>query len=627
MIANYYHSDVALTFKYNSFIPVKDKIKNLHRYDISKQILKEIKQLMQSAPGAPPMAGKWHVKIQNNCNGNYPLKLSKRRGLGESNLQEIHHSQEKFKKFSKLSLRTDEFFLFEYTEKNPLILSNVGMASRLSKYYYAMKIIKKICEEQSDDADDRDQVVSFNSYIREKFGDHGEDVVLKDSEFLPLEGQLVGKTHEGVVILENNLYKVPVFKQKTRKNDFVLVKTVEAGETKYYLRRIKASYVAGQIQPKAEVFCPYSRQFNTFMKKFLKFCINKSFKETKEVHVNNLKEIFKVMNDHTLKKTIKLLGGEQTTSDNKLYTLNEQLRRENRTNEYGDETEAQITPEELCLYERMYQTFYDLNDFGIHKLKSSDKISVIKTKFYRNHLDSPYECAIARRIIQELMLSSWNLSQSFLSAFQTQGRMHLTGYGDPTNGHGGINFIKLPLKISRHESALLRKKKKGKPSQKVTGTGADLRKLSMKFLHEKLGQYGFTENTLAGLDRWDKIEILRDIANTHSDLQAELRQFKRETRMTTQMQKEKYQSDINKLLMKQISNLTTQNWSDIPSDNDFSTVEDMKEIIQAEEQEITHYRGLKSEDEDGNVDKSGQPGGSETSSEEESEGCEPIQFG
>ena len=79
-------------------------------------------------------------------------------GIGDINTQEIHHSQEIFKKFSKLSLKTDDFTLFEYIEKNPLMLSNIGMASRLTKYYYPVRIIKKIVDEQGLDNESRDQV-------------------------------------------------------------------------------------------------------------------------------------------------------------------------------------------------------------------------------------------------------------------------------------------------------------------------------------------------------------------------------------------------------------------------------------------------------------------------------------
>ena len=593
-IINYHHSEVANSFQFNIFEMAKDKIKNLHRFDIGKVIMGDIVNNRNA---------KWKVKVLNNCDSNYPLKKQlnrKRRGITDINTQEIHHSQEIFKKFQKLSLRSDDFFLFEYIEKSPLILSNVGMASRLIKYFYPIKIMKKIVEEQGLDGEERDVVGQFRNYLKDKLGEHGEECPLDENDQLPTLGQLVGNKYGGVTILENNLSRVPVFKQKAKKNDFILVRVVEKGETKYFLRKIRTVYVAGQIQPKSEVFCPYSRQFRSFLKKLLKFCINKRFEETRSVHLRDLKNIFPTMNDFNLRKNIKMLGGEQDALDNKFYLFNQQLFSESKANDYADEIETSITPEELCLYERMYQTFYDLTDFGIRKLKSSDKISVIKTKFYRNNLDSPEKCAIARRIIQELMLTSWNLSQSFISAIQTQGRMYLTGYGDPTNGHGGMNFIKLPLKISRYESQLFRKAKKGKTNQMVTGTGADLRRLPMVFVHDTLKKFGYTEDTLASLERWDKIELLREISNKQQgdNSSEDLKKFQREIRMTTKMQKEKYQSDINDLLMNMIQHLSVQNWDEIDSDDEMDTTEKMSELIKAEEKEINKYRNLNSEEED-----------------------------
>ena len=92
---------------------------------------------------------------------------------------------------------------------------------------------------------------------------------------------------------------------------------------------------------------------------------------------------------------------------------------ENKANDLADEIETSLTPEELCLYERMYQSHYRLlYEFGIKTLKSSDKISVIKTKFYRQNINNPRKCAIARRIIEELYLSAWNLSNCFFDAVQ-----------------------------------------------------------------------------------------------------------------------------------------------------------------------------------------------------------------
>lgn len=590
-IINYHHSEVANSFQFNIFKMTKDRIENLHRFDIGRSIMSDIFQDKNA---------KWQVKVLNNSDANYPLKkqLNRRRqAMGDINTQEIHHSQEIFKKFNKLSLRNDDFVLFEYIEKNPLMLSNVGMASRLTKYYYHHRIIKKIVEEVG--FEEMEIVKQFRTFLRDKLGEQGEEAPLDDNEQLPLLGQLNSK-HEGLVILENNLYRVPVFKQRARKNDFILVKVVEKNEVKYFLRRIKTVYTAGQIQPKSEVYCPYSRQFRFFLKKLLKFCINRSFATYNSVKLKDLQDIFLTMNDHNLRKNIKMLGGEQDPNDNKFYVFNSQLLQENKSNDYADEIEATISPEDLCLYERMYQTYYNLCDFGIQKLKSSDKISVIKTKFYRNNLDRPDKCAVARRIIQELMLTSWNLSQSFLSAIQTQGRMYLKGYGDPTNGHGGMNFIKLPLKISRYESQLFRKAKKGKPNQMVTGTDADLRRLPMVFVHETLKKFGYTEDTLATLERWDKIELLREISNNQpaDERMKDLDKFRREIRMTTKMQKEKYQSDINEMLMTLIQHLTVQSFDDIESDDEMDLEEDMGELIKAEEKEIAKYRNLNSDEDE-----------------------------
>ena len=60
-------------------------------------------------------------------------------------------------------------------------------------------------------------------------------------------------------MVENNMMRMPVFPQTPKKTDFILVRTIYNGKIKYFLRKIKTIYTTGQIQPKVEVFCPYSR--------------------------------------------------------------------------------------------------------------------------------------------------------------------------------------------------------------------------------------------------------------------------------------------------------------------------------------------------------------------------------
>ena len=95
--------------------------------------------------------------------------------------------------------------------------------------------------------------------------------------------------------------------------------------------------------------------------------------------------------------------------------------------------------------------------------------------------------------------------------------MMLEGIGDPSNGHGGYSYLKLPLKIS---SDSLNKAKINRmflnPAiqnpKAVTGTEADLRKLSKENIQEKLHDLGYTKDTLdkLHLSRWQMVALLRD---------------------------------------------------------------------------------------------------------------------
>jgi transcription initiation factor TFIID subunit 1 len=166
---------------------------------------------------------------------------------------------------------------------------------------------------------------------------------------------------------------------------------------------------------------------------------------------------------------------------------------------------------------------------------------------------------VAKRIIEEIQLTAWNLSQNFLYCKNQQARMYLTGIGDPMRGLGGVNYIKYPQKLSKYETFLQNKNKRNRSEEIVTGTNSDLRKLPMKEVHAKLKRHGYTEENLSKLERWDKIEILRDLANKQSQsllYDDDLKKYSRNLRMTTDKQKEQYQKDINELFMRTIDTLS-----------------------------------------------------------------------
>ena len=118
----------------------------------------------------------------------------------------------------------------------------------------------------------------------------------------------------------------------------------------------------------------------------------------------------------------------------------------------------------------------------------------------------------------------------------------------------------------------------------VTGTDADLRKLSMNHVRKILLNHGYNSEHLSKLARWEKIDLLREISNAKSKFSEDigenenntnnLSKYARKLRVTTKMQKEKYQRDINKLFGKLIECLSVINESEIKSDNEFEIEDD-----------------------------------------------------
>ena len=95
----------------------------------------------------------------------------------------------------------------------------------------------------------------------------------------------------------------------------------------------------------------------------------------------------------------------------------------------------------------------------------------------------------------------------------------IRGVGDPSNGHGGYSFLKMPLKMS-HDSPMdcIKMRQDINPAiqnpKSVTGTTADLRKLKKDDTKEKLiKEMGVDPKSIEGAARWEIIGMLRENAS------------------------------------------------------------------------------------------------------------------
>lgn len=434
-----------------------------------------------------------------------------------------------FKNLKSLSLRKNAFAIFEYIEKRPHLLGNYGMASKLKRYY---KGPSAGCE--------------FPSYV----GDVGLVKFLEGEENIPLIGQL--PEGQGIAVLENNMTRTPVFAHTPRVCDFLLIRKVGKRGKKYYLRPLERLYTSGQQEPRKEVFIPKSRNTNTFLQnRNQAFIFNLLHQRSNKVTMLDLCQVFPSMNESTIRKTLKQMGCEQTRDMS--YWSHPALPSEQQLLE-------KVSPEEVCQYESMRAGQLALQEKGI-TITSIDKLesAVKKVKSELNEDDRKTK-HLANWIEEQLMLTPWNLTNSYISTKQSKGMMKIDGEGDPTSGHCGYSFIKVPMKLP-HGSDKIEIESSTDPSKYqriVTGTDADLRKLSMNDLMKKLMTFGVVRrDKVEGLTRWERVGMLKILSSqaAKEGKQGSITKYARGTRLTTKMMREEYQKTVNETFERMIVKL------------------------------------------------------------------------
>ena len=85
----------------------------------------------------------------------------------------------------------------------------------------------------------------------------------------------------------------------------------------------------------------------------------------------------------------------------------------------------------------------------------------------------------------------------------------LTGVADPTGCGEGFSYVKVPNKPNQQKDELA----KETPTKKtVTGTDADLRRLSLKDAKTLLKKFGVQESEIKKLSRWEVIDVVRTMS-------------------------------------------------------------------------------------------------------------------
>ncbi|KAI6008371.1 TAF1 transcription initiation factor TFIID subunit TAF1 [Pisolithus orientalis] len=215
---------------------------------------------------------------------NIEFRFSKIR-LGES-LEKAGMLVKDCSRTGDLTLKdTSNFVLWEYSEEHPPIIPNFGMGSILVNYY-----------RKKDEKDD---------YMPKL--DLGVPFVLEpqdESPFMKFGYVYPGQTFPA---LYNNLVRAPLFRHKPYLTDFLVVKSTNKGESKYYLREIKNLFVIGQTYPVTEVPGPHSRKITSTIKHRLQIIAFKLLKKSRDerLKISRLMKYFPDQNELQMRQRLK----------------------------------------------------------------------------------------------------------------------------------------------------------------------------------------------------------------------------------------------------------------------------------------------------------------------------------
>lgn len=590
------HAKCSYNFTYNKINLTYNDLGEFHRPNFCKWMMDEKQKRKFSI-----VIGEGCDLANDTKNKHYPCYIvtksylqKKEKKLLNKNIQYMN-AYEIFKDKKKLSLFDGKFCLFEHIDEYPLFVSNFGMASKMRKYLYSPKLFALNMNANNTKLTDV-ELKTFNA-----LGPHGAKTFLQPNQKVPLLGQIDQNEIKGINTIDNNMFRAPVFyekikegsntnncnmpKNKKRYNFLLTMKKGKDGKQCFYIRELEHLYTVAQEEPKIEVYPPQSRQYNNFLKNKIETYTYKLYNEIGYKAGINFKvftNLFPAVTEQVLKKNFKEMNIE--IDQNICYF----------TKIPNEINQSRITPENICQFESCQFGIYKLREVGITNLTNADKISYATNKFTTQTPDLKQQY-LAGVIEEELLTTPWNITQNYLQSKQIKGMLAIKGIGDPSNGNGGYSFLKMPVK-SYNENKTLKEemdvlKNQNKNIKTVTGTDADLRKLSKEEIKIKLIQLGVEEESIKNLSRWGRVDLLRNKSSKAVELgyEGEITKYARNQRFNTKTQREEYQRNINEVFKKQINYIINNPSLDVSDDESSDDDKNINQYADYTENQNEYY--------------------------------------
>ncbi|TVU08311.1 hypothetical protein EJB05_41711 [Eragrostis curvula] len=494
-----------------------------------------------------------------------------------------------FRKKTDLSVSDGHVFLMEYCEERPLLLSNAGMGARLCTYYQKTA--------------PADQTAAS---LRNNNDGLGTVLAIDPADKSPFLGDIRSGSHQSCI--ETNMYRSPIFPHKVAPTDYLLVRSAKGVLS---LRRIDKLYAVGQQEPHMEVFSPGTKNVQNYLLNRLLVYVYREFRArekpdtTPQIRADEL-PIQSPLTEAIVKKRLKHCADlKKGTKGEIFWTQRSDFRVPSE-----EELRRLLTPESVCCYESMQAGLYRLKRLGIMKLTQPTGLASAMNQLP----DEAIELAAASHIERELQIASWNLTSNFVACTNQNRenieRLEITGVGDPSGRGLGFSYVRVAPKAPASSSALKKKSAAAKGTT-VTGTDADLRRLSMDAARELLLKFGVPEEQIDKLTRWHRIAMVRKLSSEQAASgitidEIPVSKFARGQRMSFLQLQQQTREKCQEIWDRQVQSLSAidgdDNGSDTEANSDLdSFAGDLENLLDAEEfdDEDTCKGDLRSDKADG----------------------------
>ncbi|VDP35398.1 unnamed protein product [Soboliphyme baturini] len=362
-----------------------------------------------------------------------------------------------------LSGKDGELIFAEYSEEHPPLLMQPGMATKIKNYYK-----RRPGKESS-----------------EPTFEYGETAYTHTSPFL---GSL--QPGESLQAFENNLFRAPAYQHAMPETDFLIIRTRHG----FYIRRVDVIFCIGQELPLTEVPSPNSKRASNFVRDFLLVFIYRLFWESKDdprrIRMEDIRRAFPHYAESSIRKRLKICSDFKRLGQGpeaNFWVLRDDFRLPNL-----DELRQMITPEMCCAYYSMLAAQQRLKDAGYGE-----------KYFFTPEEGEEDEDHV--KMADEIKCAPWNTTRAYISASKGKCLLDLSGVADPTGCGEGFSYVRLSSKPQKEELPTPVKRT-------VTGTDADLRKLSLKDAKQLLKEFGVKDEEIKSLTRWEIIDVIRTLS-------------------------------------------------------------------------------------------------------------------